>query len=79
MAQLAEERAKSAKLQNEKDTASSEAANFKKQLRAKMSANEQEEAAKAEAEAAKDAKTSGIRNKIPSYGLQQTVHGSWYG
>ena len=64
MAQLAEERAKSAKLQNEKDTASSEAANFKKQLRAKMSANEQEEAAKAEAEAAKDAKIQELETKF---------------
>ena len=46
MTQLAEERAKTARLQNEKDTASSEAASFKKQLRARMSANEQEEAEK---------------------------------
>lgn len=64
MAQLAEERAKSARLQNEKDNASSEAANFKKQLRAKMSANEQEEAAKAEAEAAKDAKIHELETKF---------------
>ncbi len=64
MAQLAEERAKSARLQNEKDTASSEAANFKKQLRAKMTANEQEEAAKAEAEAAKDAKIQELETKF---------------
>lgn len=64
MAQLAEERAKSARLQNEKDTASSEAANFKKQLRAKMTANEQEEAAKAEAEAAKDARIQELESKF---------------
>lgn len=64
MAQLAEERAKSARLQNEKDSASSEAANFKKQLRAKMTANEQEEAAKAEAEAAKDAKIQELETKF---------------
>lgn len=64
LAQLAEERAKSARLQNEKDSASSEAANFKKQLRAKMTANEQEEAAKAEAEAAKDAKIQELETKF---------------
>lgn len=64
VAELAEERAKSARLQNEKDIASSEAANFKKQLRAKMSANEQEEAAKAEAEAAKDAKIQELETKF---------------
>lgn len=64
LAQLAEERAKSARLQNEKDSVSSEAANFKKQLRAKMTANEQEEAAKAEAEAAKDAKIQELETKF---------------
>lgn len=64
LAQLAEERAKSARLQNEKDNASSEAASFKKQLRAKMTANEQEEAAKAEAEAAKDAKIQELQTKF---------------
>lgn len=55
VAQLAAERARSAKLQNEKDNASTEAANYKKQLRAKMTSDEQAEAAKAEAVAAKDA------------------------
>lgn len=64
LAQLAAERAKSAKLQNEKDNASSEAANFKKQLRQKMSADEQAEAAKAEAEAAKDAKIRELESKF---------------
>lgn len=64
MAQLAAERARNAKLQNEKDTASSEAANFKKQLRQKMSADEQADAAKAEAEAAKDAKIQELESKF---------------
>lgn len=64
LAQLAAERARSAKLQNEKDTASTEAANFKKQLRQKMSADEQAEAAKAEAEAAKDAKIQELESKF---------------
>lgn len=64
LAQLAEERARSARLQNEKDSASSEAANFKKRLREKMTANEQEEAAKAEAEAAKDAKIQELETKF---------------
>lgn len=64
LTQLATERAKSAKLQNEKDNASSEAANYKKQLRAKMSADEQAEAAKAEAEAAKDARIKELESKF---------------
>lgn len=41
LTQLEAERAKSAKLQNEKDTASTEAAKYKKQLRLKMTAEEQ--------------------------------------
>lgn len=64
LTQLAAERAKSAKLQNEKDTASSEAANFKKQLRAKMTSDEQAEQAKAEAEAAKDARIKELESKF---------------
>lgn len=64
LAQLSAERAKSAKLQNEKDTASSEAANYKKQLRSKLTADEQAEAAKAEAEAAKDAKIQELEAKF---------------
>lgn len=64
VAQLAAERARSARLQNEKDTASSEAANFKKQLRAKMTADEQAEAAKSEAEAAKDARIQELESKF---------------
>lgn len=64
VAQLATERARSAKLQNEKDMASSEAATYKKQLRAKMSADEQAEEAKKEAEAAKDARIQELETKF---------------
>lgn len=63
MAQLAEERAKSARLQNEKDSASSEAANFKKQLRAKMTANEQEEAEKKARDEAIEKELKELRNE----------------
>lgn len=63
MTQLAEERAKTARLQNEKDTASSEAANFKKQLRAKMTANEQEEAEKKARDEAIEKELKELRNE----------------
>lgn len=63
MAELAAEKAKSLKLQNEKDTASSEAANYKKKLREKMTAEEQLDAAKKEQEAAKDALITEYREK----------------
>ena len=63
MAQLAEERAKSARLQNEKDNASSEAANFKKQLRAKMTANEREEAEKKARDEAIEKELQDLRNE----------------
>lgn len=63
MTQLAEERAKTARLQNEKDTASSEAASFKKQLRARMSANEQEEAEKKARDAAIEQELQELRNE----------------
>ena len=63
MTQLAEERAKTARLQNEKDTASSEAASFKKQLRARMSANEQEEAEKKAREEAIEKELQELRNE----------------
>ena len=43
MTQLAQERANSAKLQNNYNKVSSEAANYKKQLKAKQTAEEQEE------------------------------------
>lgn len=54
MAELAAEKAKNLKLQNEKDTASSEAANYKKKLREKMTAEEQISDAKREAEEARE-------------------------
>ena len=63
MTQLAEERAKNARLQNEKDTASSEAASFKKQLRARMSANDQEEAEKKARDAAIEQELQELRNE----------------
>ena len=63
VAQLAEERAKSARLQNEKDTASTEAANFKRQLRAKMTANEQEEAEKKARDEAIEKELQELRNE----------------
>lgn len=63
MTQLAEERAKTARLQNEKDTASSEADSFKKQLRARMSANEQEEAEKKARDAAIEQELQELRNE----------------
>ena len=50
MAQLANERAEKEKYKNASDKASSEAAQFKKQLRSKQTAEEQEAEAKAEAE-----------------------------
>ena len=50
MAQLASERAEKEKYKNASDKASSEAANYKKQLRSKQTAEEAEAEAKAEAE-----------------------------
>ena len=50
MAQLAAERAEKEKYKNASDKASSEAANYKKQLRSKQTAEEQEAEAKAEAD-----------------------------
>lgn len=50
MAQLASERAEKEKYKNASDKASSEAAQYKKQLRSKQTAEEQEAEAKAEAE-----------------------------
>lgn len=64
MAQLAEERARSAKLQNEKNTASTEAANFKKQLRAKMTAEEAEQQAKQEHEQERENRIKELENKL---------------
>lgn len=64
LVQLSEERARNAQLQNEKNTASTEAANYKKQLRAKMSAEDLAAAAKAEADAQKDARIKELEAKI---------------
>lgn len=64
VAQLAAERDKTEKLKKEKDKASSDASNYKKQLIAKMTSDEQAEAAKAEAEAEKDAKIQELETKF---------------
>lgn len=64
LAQLAAEKAKNLRLQNEKDTASSEAANFKKQLRAKMTAEEQIDAAKKEADEAREKEFEKIKSEL---------------
>ena len=64
MAELAKERAEKAKLKNSFDTASSELAATKKQLRTKMTAEEQEQEAKREAEEAKDAKIQELESKF---------------
>lgn len=64
LTQLAEERARSARLQNDKDAASTEAANYKKQLRAKMTADEAAQAEKDAAEAAKDARIQELESKF---------------
>ena len=64
LAQLAEARAEQAKLKLASDKASKEAAGYKKQLQARMSAQEQEDAAKAEAEQAKDARIQELESKF---------------
>ena len=64
MAQLAQERANSAKLQNDYNKASSEAANYRKQLKAKQTAEEQEEEAKREAEEEHKKYVQGLENTI---------------
>ena len=64
MAELAKERAEKAKLKNSFDTASSELAATKKQLRTKMTAEEQEQEAKREADEAKDAKIQELESKF---------------
>ena len=63
MAQLAQERANSAKLQNDYNKASSEAANYRKQLKAKQTAEEQEEA-KREAEEEHKKYVKGLEDTI---------------
>ena len=64
MAELAKERAEKAKLKNSFDAASSELAATKKQLRTKMTAEEQEQEAKREAEEAKDARIQELESKF---------------
>lgn len=64
VAELAKERAESQRQRNLKDTASKEAAEYKKQLRAKLSAEEQESIAKQEADAAKDARIKELEEKM---------------
>ena len=64
MAELAKERAEKAKLKNSFDTASSELAATKKQLRTKMTAEEQIEEEKRLAEEAKDAKIQELESKF---------------
>ena len=64
MAELAKERAEKAKLKNSFDTASSELATAKRQLRTKMSAEEQEAEAKKAADEAKDARIQELESKF---------------
>lgn len=64
MAELAKERAEKAKLKNSFDTASSELSNTKKQLKAKMTAEEQEVEAKKAADEAKDARIQELESKF---------------
>mgnify|MGYP001851878072 FL=1 len=64
MAELAKERAEKAKLKNSFDTASSELATAKRQLRTKMSAEEQEVEAKKAADEAKDARIQELESKF---------------
>lgn len=64
LAQLAEAEAKVVKLQNKNDTLSSENANQKKQLRAKMSAEEQSKAAEKEAMDILKAENDNFKNKF---------------
>lgn len=64
MAELAKERAEKAKLKNSFDTASSELAATKKQLRTKMTAEEQIEEEKRLADEAKDAKIQELETRF---------------
>lgn len=64
VAQLASERAENLKMKNLHDKASREAAEYKKQLRTKLTAEEQEEAAKKEADEAKDARIKELEEKM---------------
>ncbi len=64
VAQLAQERAEKAKLKNNFDKTSSELANTKKQLKAKQTAEEQEEVAKKEAEEEHKKYVKGLEDTI---------------
>ena len=64
MAQLAQERAENAKNKNALDKALREKGELTKNLRAKMTAEEQEQEAKREAEEAKDAKIQELESKF---------------
>lgn len=64
MAQLAAERAEKEKYKNASDKASSEAANYKKQLRSKQTAEEQEAEAKAEADKLRDEELESLRKEL---------------
>ena len=61
---LAQERANNAKLQNDYNKASTEAANYRKQLKAKQTAEEQEEEAKREAAEEHKRYVEGLENTI---------------
>lgn len=67
MAQLAQERAEKAKLKNNFDKTSSELASTKKQLKAKQTAEEQEEEAKAYQELTTYAGTTIVENDADCY------------
>lgn len=64
MSQLASERAEKEKYKNASDKASSEAAKYKKELRSKQSAEEQEAEAKAEAERLQNEKYENAINEL---------------
>ena len=64
MAQLANERAEKEKYKNASDKASSEAAKYKKELRSKQTAEEQEAEAKAEADRLRDEELESLRKEL---------------
>ena len=64
MAQLATERAEKEKYKSASDKASSEAAKYKKELRSKQTAEEQEAEAKAEADRFRDEELESLRKEL---------------
>ena len=64
VSQLSEARAEAAKWKNANDKSSQEAASYKKQLRAKMTAEEQDAEAKAEAERLKDERIQELATQL---------------